>query len=64
MDRAPFIALVSRAALEMGASLLALRVFPAVASGLLVALANNPIHVCRGLTPALAEMWPRLKKWN
>lgn len=25
---------------------------------------NNPIHVCRGLTPALAEMWPRLKKWN
>jgi hypothetical protein len=25
---------------------------------------NNPIHVCRGLTPGLPEMWPRLKKWN
>lgn len=25
---------------------------------------NNPIFICRGLTPPLAEMWPRLKKWN
>jgi len=25
---------------------------------------NNPIFVCRGLTPPLPEMWPRLKKWN
>lgn len=25
---------------------------------------NNPIYVCRGLHPPLAEMWPRLKKWN
>lgn len=25
---------------------------------------NNPIFVCRGLTPPLPELWPRLKKWN
>jgi hypothetical protein len=25
---------------------------------------NNPIFVCRGLTPPLPVMWPRLKKWN
>jgi hypothetical protein len=25
---------------------------------------NNPIFICRGLTPPLPEMWPRLKKWN
>jgi len=25
---------------------------------------NGPIFVCRGLTPPLPEMWPRLKKWN
>ena len=39
VDHAPFIALVSRAALAMGGSLLALRVFPAVAGAMLVALA-------------------------
>lgn len=25
---------------------------------------NNPIFVCRGLRPPLAELWPRLKHWN
>lgn len=25
---------------------------------------NNPIFVCRGLTPPLPELWPWLKKWN
>lgn len=25
---------------------------------------NRPIYVCRGLTPPLAELWPRLKHWN
>ena len=39
VDHAPFIALVSRAALALGGSLLALRVFPAVAGAMLVALA-------------------------
>jgi 4-amino-4-deoxy-L-arabinose transferase-like glycosyltransferase len=39
VDHAPFIALVSRAALAMGGSLMALRVFPAVAGAMLVALA-------------------------
>lgn len=39
VDHAPFIGLVSRAALALGGSLLALRVFPAVAGAMLVALA-------------------------
>lgn len=25
---------------------------------------NRPIYVCRGLKPALPEMWPELKHWN
>jgi hypothetical protein len=25
---------------------------------------NNPIFVCRGLHPPLAQLWPRIKKWN
>ncbi len=39
VDHAPFIALVSRAALALGGSLFALRAFPAVAGAMLVALA-------------------------
>jgi hypothetical protein len=39
VDHAPFIGLVSRAALALGGSLLALRAFPAVAGAMLVALA-------------------------
>ena len=25
---------------------------------------NRPIYLCRGLTPPLPELWPRLKHWN
>jgi hypothetical protein len=25
---------------------------------------NRPIWLCRGLTPSVAELWPRLKHWN
>lgn len=25
---------------------------------------NRPIYVCRGFTPPLTEVWPRLKHWN